>query len=148
MAWIFWWMLQIPYYHLQQPCKFQEVYIHYTRYLYAMYNSVRYVLVGSVSLQNWQNCAFYDRAFKLGGDVLWTNRNDLRYGAKKYLQWTYENLHNVCITRKFSFFTTSWTLSNIFIAYLLAIGGHWRLLIANIVQFALFKDIRSMYYWC
>ena len=31
-------------------------------------------------------------------------------------------------------FTTSWTLSNIFIAYLLAIGGHWRLLIANIVQ--------------
>ena len=21
--------------------------------------------------------------FKLGGDVLWTNRNDLRYGAKK-----------------------------------------------------------------
>ena len=60
-----------------------------------------------VSLKKWQNSAFYDRAFKLGGDVLWTNRNDLRYGAKKNLQWTYENLHNVCITRKFSFFTTS-----------------------------------------
>ena len=114
-----------------------------------------WIIVGSVSLKKWQNSAFYDRAFKLGGDVLWTNRNDLRYGAKKNLQWTYENLHNVCITRKFSFFTTSWTLSNIFIAYLLAIGGHWRLLIANIVQFvicfelfALFKDMLSMYYWC
>ena len=92
------------------------------------------ILVGSASLQKWQNSAFYDRAFKLGGDVLWTNINDLRYGAKKkfamdpwkftqYLQYT-----------EIFVFTTSWTLSNIFIAYLLAIGGHWRLLIANIVQ--------------
>ena len=48
-------------------------------------------VVGSVSLKKWQNSAFYDRAFKLGGDVLWTNRNDLRYGAKKNLQWTHEN---------------------------------------------------------
>ena len=60
-------------------------------------------IVGSVSLQKCQNSAFYDRAFKLGGDVLWTNRNDLRYGAKKKLQWTHENLHNICNTRKFSF---------------------------------------------
>ena len=60
-------------------------------------------IVGSVSLQKCQNSAFYDRAFKLGGDVLWTNRNDLRYGAKKNLQWTHENLHNICNTRKFSF---------------------------------------------
>ena len=68
-----------------------------------MYNSVRYVLVGSVSLQNWQNCAFYDRAFKLGGDVLWTNINDLRYGAKKKLQWTHENWQNIRNAWKFSF---------------------------------------------
>ena len=44
---------------------------------------MKYILVGSVSLQKWQNSAFYDRAFKLGGDGFWTNRNDLRYGAKK-----------------------------------------------------------------
>ena len=49
------------------------------------------LVVGSVSLKKWQNSAFYDRAFKFGGDVLWTNRNDLRYGAKKNLQWTHEN---------------------------------------------------------
>ena len=60
-------------------------------------------LVGSVSLKKWQNSAFYDRAFKLGGDVLWTNINDLRYGAKKNLQWTHENLHHICNTRNFSF---------------------------------------------
>ena len=50
-----------------------------------------HTVVGSVSLKKWQNSAFYDRAFKLGGDVLWTNINDLRYGAKKNLQWTHEN---------------------------------------------------------
>ena len=49
------------------------------------------MVVGSVSLKKWQNSAFYNRAFKLGGDVLWTNINDLRYGAKKNLQWTHEN---------------------------------------------------------
>ena len=60
-------------------------------------------LVGSVSLQKCQSSAFYDRAFKLGGDVLWTNRNDMSYGAKKNLQWTHKNWHNICNTRKFSF---------------------------------------------
>ena len=60
-----------------------------------VYLNLNTILVGSVSLQKCQNSAFYDRAFKLGGDVLWTNRNDLRYGAKKNLQWTHENLHNI-----------------------------------------------------
>ena len=32
-----------------------------------------------VSLQKWQNSAF-----KRGGDVLYNNRNDLRYGANKF----------------------------------------------------------------
>ena len=62
-----------------------------------------YTIVGSVSLKKWQNSAFYDRAFKLGGDVLWTNRNDLRYGAKKNLQWTHENFLILAINGYFRF---------------------------------------------
>ena len=47
------------------------------------YYCYKSIVVGFVSLQKCQNSAFYNRAFKLGGDVLWTNRNYLRYGAKK-----------------------------------------------------------------
>ena len=73
-------------------------------------------IVGSVSLQKWQNSAYYDGAFKIGRDVLWTNRNNLRYVAKKICNGPMK-IGTIFAIRGHFVFTTYRTFSNIFIEY-------------------------------
>ena len=63
-----------------------------------------------------EQVTYHDKVFKIGVDVFWTNRHDLIYGAKKNCNGPMKIAQYLQNTDIFVF-TTSWTLSNIFIAY-------------------------------
>ena len=66
--------------------------------------SNEFTVVGAVRQKKWQNSAKWDKGLKIGENIPLTIRKDLRNGAKKNLQWTYEILHIFCKTFILSIF--------------------------------------------